>query len=128
MEVKINDDQLENMLRDAIRAQVVGAVGTPAMIGKLVDAALAKKSGSYGDYRSEIERICASAIQESARNVMMRYVEENRAAMEASIEAALDKNKDQIAVALINGLLAGATADWRFAVTLRPSQPTSDED
>lgn len=120
MEIKINDNQLESMLRDAIRAQVIGAVGTPEMVGKLVDAALEKKSGSYGEYKSQIEQICEHAIRESARNVMMRYVEENRTAMEESLKLSLDKNKDQIAVALINGLLARAKADWRFEVTLKP--------
>ena len=126
MQIKIDDNQLETMLRDAIRAQVIGAVGTPEMVGKLVDAALAKKSGGYGDYRSEIEKICDHAIQQSAKAVMQRYIDENREAMEATMRAALDKNRDQIAVALIDGLLAGASADWRFAVTLKPSKGSDD--
>ena len=127
LSMNIPGEVVERAVRDKISAAIARELGNPAtVIREAVGLALTQKvnrKGIVSPYTSDnkytfLEVMATNMIQGAAREALKDYLETHRAALRASIEEAITKDKSKLAQALVDAFAHGVDLPYRTTINI----------
>ena len=131
----LDPNTLREMVTAQISAQVAAAFSsqsehlTEALLGRILAQKVDEhgRPCSYSSSKPYVEQICESAVKDAAKEAVIEWIADNKAAIKAEILRllGLKRVRSQLAQQMIDGVTATATGRWGLKVSLVP--PKDDE-
>lgn len=124
VEIQVPGVDFAQMAREAIAGQLTAAmVASPAMIQKIVAAALTQKVDSegharngYGGDKSYVEWVCENMIREAVVDLMGKELERMRPDLEKAVVTEIRRSAPTIAKALVKSYGENVGHNWSTKV------------
>jgi hypothetical protein len=110
-----------DVLTPIIQAKVVEALGGQGiLLQQLVHAVLDRKVRDEGGYRDIplVEAAAKGAVREAVKAAVQEWVEQNKPAIQALVEADIGRRKKSIAKALVDGFAKTSASAYRLNVNV----------
>lgn len=106
--IKVPEELIRGLVVAEIAAAMTKSGGSQRMFEELVRHALDRKENHY-DRENAFEKQLRGMIDEVAREVMKEWLAQNKAAIKAAFQRALEKNKKNVLIKLVDQITTGLT-------------------
>ena len=125
LSLNISKELIEPIIREKIHAAVIESFsGTTVLLDKIIGASLNVKvdrDGKISNYSGDVSFIqwfCQKAIQDSAKQALSEYINEQKPALVEAVKRQLRKNQNSVAKAFVDGMASSIESNYRMSISV----------